>query len=157
MLEWTENIYSHTRATFYHFKLVSHSPKWLRDTDNRDLFSFSFFVSNVQRQTHNNSDCDSRNHSGENVCLFVKQKSLTESISRQEKERILDSIKVTASPIGTPLTGPLFTQTVCLCMAGGVGGWVSVWVYLKDELISHHPAQGHQALLRVYTKTQLKI
>lgn len=54
---------------------------------------------------------------GENVCLLVKQKSLTESISEQrERERILDSIKVTASPIGTPLAEPLFTQIVHLCM-----------------------------------------
>lgn len=45
MLEWTESIYSHTWATFYHFKLVSHSPKWLRDTDNsqgRSVFFFFF-------------------------------------------------------------------------------------------------------------------
>lgn len=64
--------------------------------------------------TYNRSHCDSHNHAGGNVSLFVKQKSLTESISRQGEWRILDSIKLTAFPIGTPLTGPLFNQTVCV-------------------------------------------
>lgn len=69
-------------------------------------------VTHTQGVTH----CDSHNHTGENVSLFVKQKSLTESISRQGEWRILDSIKLTASPIGAPLTGPLFSQTVCFCV-----------------------------------------
>lgn len=66
------------------------------------------------QQTHIHSQCDSHSHVEENVSLFVKQRSLTESISRQGEWRILDSIKLTAFLVGTPLTGPLFNQTACL-------------------------------------------
>ena len=111
-------------------------------------------------QARSHSHCDSHNHAGENVSLFVKQKSLTESISRQGEWRILDSIKLTAFPIGTPLTGPLFNQTslcvrVCVCVHFHrcMLHRVSVCIYLEDELIFLHPPRGQLALLGIWTHT----
>lgn len=135
--------FSHTWPTGLHCpsKLIIRS----KDTDRHAHRLLQLQVNNVQGQIHmhahtlsrthmqSHSHCDSHNHAGENVSLFVKQKSLTESISRQGEWRILDSIKLTASPIGTPLTGPLFNQTMCVCVFVCVLASVqeSVCVYLS--------------------------
>lgn len=108
------------------------------------------------------SHCHSQKHVGENVSLFVKEKSLIESISgRGERERILDSIKVTVSPIGAPLAGELFTQTVCLCMKESERARkrerdceLSICASLSWGWTHFsHPPQGRLALLRVETHT----
>lgn len=101
--------------------------------------------------------CDSHGHAGENVSLFVKQTSLTESISRQGEQRILDSIKLTAFLVGALLTGAIIQPEcvferkkedkckksvyLCICVCARVDKSVrlSVFILRMNSLVSVHP------------------
>lgn len=149
------SIHTHGQHSTFYFKLVSHSPKWLRYKG--DLFSFSCFVSNVQRQTHIIIQTVTVITILEKMSVSLSSRRAWQNqLAERKKREYWIQLKWQLLPWAHHSLGH-YSPKLCVC-AWKVGvSWVSGWVYLVYELISHHPAQGHQALLRVYTQTQLKV